>query len=113
MKAFVLAGGLGTRLRPRFGDLPKPLAPLAGKPFLAHQLEWLARHGVREVVLCSGYGAERMRAALGDGGAWGVRLVHSEESEPLGTGGALRLAAAHVGGPALVLNGDTLAACDP
>lgn len=113
MKAFVLAGGQGTRLKPRFGDLPKPLAPLGGRPFLARQLEWLARHGIREAVLCVGYGAEQVREALGDGSGLGVRLHYSIEVEPLGTGGALRLAASHVDGPVLVVNGDTLAPADP
>jgi NDP-sugar pyrophosphorylase family protein len=113
MKAFVLAGGLGTRLRPQFGDLPKGIAPVAGRPFLAHLLEWLGRRGVREVVLCTGHGAAEVRAALGDGRACGVALAYSEESEPLGTGGALRHASAHVTGPALVANGDTLLECDP
>lgn len=113
MKAFVLAGGLGTRLKPRFGDLPKGIAPVAGRPFLAHLLEWLGRHGVRDVVLCTGHGAAEVREALGDGGAAGVTLEYSEEPEPLGTGGALRHAIARVTGPALVANGDTLLECDP
>jgi NDP-sugar pyrophosphorylase family protein len=113
MKAFVLAGGLGTRLRPRFGDLPKPLAPVGGRPFLARPLAWLAAHGVRDVVLCVGHGAGAIEAAMGDGSALGVRLTYSVESEPLGTGGALGQARAHVDGPALVLNGDTLLECDP
>lgn len=113
MIAFVLAGGLGTRLKPRFGDLPKALAPVGGRPFLARPLEWLAGHGLREVVVCAGYGAARLREALGDGAAWGVRLAWSEEAEPLGTAGALRHAARHVRGAALVINGDTLAECDP
>ena len=113
MIAFILAGGLGTRLRPRFGDLPKGLAPLGGRPFLARQLEWLAAHGVRRAVLCAGYGADRLRETLGDGAALGVRLEYSVEDEPLGTGGALRLAGRFVDGPALVANGDTLSDCDP
>jgi mannose-1-phosphate guanylyltransferase len=113
VKAFILAGGLGTRLRPRFGDLPKPLAPLGGRPFLVHQLEWLARHGVRSAVLCAGHGAARLREVVGDGRAFGVAVAWSEEPEPLGTGGALALATSHVDGPALVMNGDTLAECDP
>lgn len=113
MKAFVLAGGLGTRLKPRFGDLPKGIAPVAGRPFLAHLLEWLGRHGVRDVVLCTGHGAAEVRDALGEGRAFGVTLTYSEEPEPLGTGGALRHAAAHVTGPSLVANGDTLLECDP
>lgn len=113
MKAFVLAGGLGTRLKPRFGELPKPLAPLGGRPFLARQLEWLRDRGVRRAVILAGYGAEQVREALGDGGALGIALEYSIEPEPLGTGGALKLAEPFVDGPALVVNGDTLGECDP
>jgi NDP-sugar pyrophosphorylase family protein len=113
VRAFVLAGGLGTRLKSRFGDLPKPLAPLGGRPLLERQIEWLAAHGVRDVVLCVGYGAERVEQTLGDGDRFGVRLRYSAEPEPLGTGGALALARRFVDGPALVMNGDTLAPCDP
>jgi NDP-sugar pyrophosphorylase family protein len=113
MKVFILAGGLGTRLKPRFGELPKPLAPLGGRPFLERQLEWLAAAGVREAVLCTGYGADAVRTALGDGAALGVAVEHSVEEEPLGTGGALQLAARFVAGPCLVANGDTLTPCDP
>lgn len=113
MKAFVLAGGLGTRLKPRFGDLPKPLAPLGGRPFLARQLEWLRDRGVTRAVILAGYGAEQVREALGDGSACGVALEYSVEPEPLGTGGALKLAEGFVDGPALVVNGDTLGECDP
>jgi NDP-sugar pyrophosphorylase family protein len=113
VKAFILAGGLGTRLRPRFGDLPKPLAPIGGRPFLERQLLWLAAAGVREAVLCTGHGADAIRAAVGDGAAFGMRLRHSVETEPLGTGGALRHAAAWVDGACLVANGDTLSPCEP
>ena len=113
MKAFVLAGGLGTRLRPRFGELPKPLAPLGGRPFLERQLEWLKGHGVREVVVCSGHGATAVREALGDGAALGMSIAYSVEPTPLGTGGALRLALSHVDGPCCVVNGDTLPEADP
>jgi NDP-sugar pyrophosphorylase family protein len=113
MRAFVLAGGLGTRLKPRFGDLPKGIVPVGGRPFLAHLIEWLGRRGVRDVVLCTGHGAAEVREALGDGSAFGVTLAYSEEPEPLGTGGALRHAVARVEGPSLVANGDTLLECDP
>jgi len=113
MRAFVLAGGLGTRLQPRFGELPKPLAPIGGRPFLKHQLDWLRDRGIREAVLCVGHGAEQVRSTLGDGRTHGVRLIYSIEPEPLGTGGALKLAESHVDGPALVVNGDTLPDCDP
>ena len=113
MRAFVLAGGMGTRLKPAFGDLPKSLTPLGGRPFLARQLEWLVRQGVRDVVVCAGYGAEAVRRELGDGARWGARLEYSVEDRPLGTGGALKHAERFVSGPALVANGDTLAPCDP
>jgi D-glycero-alpha-D-manno-heptose 1-phosphate guanylyltransferase len=113
MRALILAGGLGTRLRPRFGDLPKPLVPVGGRPFVARQLEWLAGAGIREAVLCTGYGADAVRAALGEGAPGDLRLHYSVEEEPLGTGGALQLAARFVTGPCLVANGDTLAPCDP
>jgi D-glycero-alpha-D-manno-heptose 1-phosphate guanylyltransferase len=113
MRVFILAGGLGTRLKPRFGELPKPLAPVGGRPFLTRQIEWLAAAGVRDAVLCTGYGADAVRAALGDGAALGVTLQHSVEAEPLGTGGALQLAERFVTGPCLVANGDTLGPCDP
>ncbi len=113
MRALILAGGQGVRLKPRFGDLPKPLAPLGGAPFLARQLEWLAAHGIRDAVLLVGYGADQVRSALGDGSAHGVRLEYSIEDTPLGTGGALMRAAPWVDGPMLVVNGDTLPECDP
>src|ERR1043166_1633799 len=104
MKAFVLAGGLGTRLKPRFGDLPKPLAPIAGKPFLARQVEWLAGPRIRRAVIRAGRGATQLQSALGDAAA-GVALEWSIEAEPLGTGGALRLATPVAVGPSPLVNG--------
>jgi NDP-sugar pyrophosphorylase family protein len=113
MKAFVLAGGLGTRLKPRFGDLPKPLAPLGGRPFLARQLEWLRSHRIERAVILAGFGAEQVLEVLGDGAAFGVALEYSVEEQPLGTGGALKLAERFVEGPTLVVNGDTIGDADP
>ena len=112
MKAFVLAGGLGTRLRPKFGELPKPLAPIGGKPFLERQLGWLKSHGIAHAVLCTGYGGAAIRDTLGAATA-GVSLEFSEEQDPLGTGGALKLAQPYLDGPCCVLNGDTLPEGDP
>ena len=112
MKALVLAGGLGTRLQPRFGALPKPLAPLGGRPFVTRQLEWLAGHGIRRAVILAGHGAGELRQALGASTA-GVALEWSVEEEPMGTGGALELARRFVDGPVLVMNGDTLGECVP
>ena len=108
--AVLLAGGLGTRLRSVVADRPKVLAPVAGRPFLAWLLEQVSAAGIRRAVLCTGHLAEQVEAAFGD--RWGdVQLVYSEETEPLGTGGALRHALPHLGaGPCFVLNGDSCCA---
>lgn len=105
--AAVLAGGLGTRIRAVGGDTPKVLLPVEGRPFLAHLLEYLAREGVRDVVLCTGHEAPRVAAAARDHLPAGLGLVESREIEPLGTGGALKLAASHLGPEFLIVNGDT------
>jgi D-glycero-alpha-D-manno-heptose 1-phosphate guanylyltransferase len=110
--AVILAGGLGTRLRETVPDLPKPLAPIAGKPFLHWLLQRLEQQGVSRVILATGYRANQIRDVLGERfGA--IELCYSEEHEPLGTGGALRqaLAATH-DRHAFVLNGDTYAEVD-
>jgi len=106
-EAIILAGGFGTRLGNILVDLPKPLAPVNGRPFIAYLLDALADNGVRHAVLATGYLAEKIEAALGDN--WqGMRLTYSVEDVPLGTGGAVRRAAAATGGgPVVVLNGDT------
>jgi D-sedoheptulose 7-phosphate isomerase len=108
LTAFVLAGGLGTRLRPAVQDLPKVLAPAAGAPFLDYVLAFLAGQGIRNVVLCVGYQAGQVRAFAGDGSRWGLAIQYSEERTPLGTAGALRKAAEGYPGPFFALNGDTL-----
>jgi NDP-sugar pyrophosphorylase family protein len=108
----ILAGGLGTRLRPAIGDRAKVVAPVDGRPFLARLLDQVAAAGFREVVLCVGYRADEVEAALGR--AHGpLRLRYSREPEPLGTGGALRLALPLLEAPdALVLNGDSFCEVD-
>ena len=110
--AVVLAGGLGTRLQPVVSDRPKVLAPVRGRPFLAHLLDRLAAAGLWHVVLATGYGAAQVRATFG-GRYRGMRLYHSEEPTPLGTGGGLaRALPLVVSDPVLVLNGDSLCAVD-
>lgn len=111
-EAIVLAGGLGTRLRDVIGDLPKALAPVAGRPFLAWLLDGLAAQGMRRVILATGHGADRVLAAFGT--QWrGLEIVHSRESGPLGTGGAVALAMSRLeGDDCFVLNGDTRVALD-
>ena len=106
----ILAGGLGTRLRPAVADRPKVLAPVAGRPFLCYLLDQLSRCSVREVVLLTGHRAGQVRAALGEVYK-GMRLVYSVEERPLGTGGALRLALPCLtASRVLLLNGDSY--CD-
>ena len=107
LTAFILAGGLGTRLRPILGTLPKALAPVAGKPFLTYQLGWLKRYGIRRIVLCTGYQHQLIEDRLGDGSDLGLQILYSVEGDPMGTAGALRKARGEITGTFLVLNGDT------
>jgi D-glycero-alpha-D-manno-heptose 1-phosphate guanylyltransferase len=105
--AIILAGGLGTRLRGSIGDIPKPMAPVAGRPFLEWQLDALQRRGIREAILSVGHRREAIEAHFG--GAYGdLRIEYSREDSPLGTGGAIVAAMRKVtGSAAFVLNGDT------
>ena len=112
MRAFILAGGLGTRLQPLTNAAPKVMLPVAGRPFLEILVGHLARAGVADIVLCVGYRAEAIRAHFGDGARWGVHLAYSVETRPLGTGGALRRAASGIGQTFLVLNGDSFVSLD-
>ncbi len=112
MQALVLAGGEGTRLRPLTSTIPKPVVPLAGKPFIVYMLEWLRSHGVTEIILACGFMADDVRAVLGDGAALGLRLRYVEEPRPLGTGGALKFAQDLLQERFLMLNGDVLTDID-
>jgi mannose-1-phosphate guanylyltransferase len=113
LRALVLAGGEGTRLKPLTQTVPKPAMPLAGRPFLTFMLDWLAAHGVDEAIVSVGYRADAVRSALGDIRE-GMRLRYVVEDAPLGTAGPLRLAAdaGLVDERILVLNGDTLTDLD-
>jgi len=93
VQCVVLAGGLGTRMRPWTDSVPKALLPVAGVPFVDHQLGLLASHGVCRVVFCIGYRGEMIRSFVGDGARWGVGVAYVDEGAALrGTAGALRLA---------------------
>src|SRR5215211_5805706 len=108
MQALILAGGEGTRLRPLTSTVPKPVVPLVDRPFITFMLEWLRRHGVDDVILSTGHMASGVRNVLGDGSGLGIRLRYVEEQEPLGTGGAVKLAESFLDERFLVLNGDVL-----
>lgn len=111
MLAVILAGGLGTRLRSVTGDLPKPMAPVAGRPILAHILELLRRNGVREACVTLRYRPECIRDYFGSGERFGVRLTYRTETVPLGTAGAVRACRDFYGErDVLVIPGDC--ACD-
>jgi NDP-sugar pyrophosphorylase family protein len=93
MQCVILAGGRATRMRPLTDQIPKALIRAGGRPFIDHQLEWLAAHGVSDVVLCVGYRADAIRAHVGDGARHAVRVRFVDEGDHLrGTAGALRLA---------------------
>ena len=117
MQAIVLVGGEGTRLRPLTSDVPKPALTLVDRPFLAYMIEWLAGHGVTEVVLACGFLPDVLRTALaGEEERAGVRIRYAVEPEPLGTAGAIRFAADTLGEDLderfLALNGDVLTDLD-
>lgn len=111
--AVVLAGGLGTRLRGVVPDLPKPMAPVGGRPFLEYQLDYWITQGIDHFVLSVGYRFETIRDHFGDRYK-NIRLDYAIEENPLGTGGGLLQAAGVLGrdAPFLVLNGDTYFAVD-
>ncbi len=108
MSVAILVGGLATRLRPLTNSMPKALVPVAGKPFLLHQLEYLCAQGIRHVVLCTGYRASQIEAVVGNGSVCGLKVDYSEDGETLlGTGGAIAKALPLLGPAFFVLYGDS------
>ncbi len=112
MQAVILVGGEGTRLRPLTSGTPKPIVTFVDRPFMGFMLQWLARHGVTDVVMCCGFLATKVKDVLGDGSAFGVSLQFVEEPEPRGTAGALKFAEHVLQDRFLMLNGDTLTDID-
>ena len=114
MRAVVLVGGEGTRLRPLTTTVPKPLLPIVGQAFLERQLSWLRSHGVDDVVLSLGYLPDAFQAHFPDARCNGVHLQYATEPYPLGTAGAIRFAAASAGIDErfVVCNGDVLTTLD-
>jgi len=109
----LLAGGLATRLRPITEKIPKALVPVAGQPFIAHQLRLLESRGVRSVLILAWYRGEMIRDLVGDGSQFGLNIQYSFEGDhPLGTAGAIRFALPLLSGPFFVLYGDSYLPCD-
>ncbi len=111
-QVFILAGGLGTRIRSLFPDRPKSLIPVHNRPFLEWQIELLIQQGFSHFVLCVSYLADKIIQYFRNGAAWGVDIEYSIEESPLGTAGAIKHAARFFEGTSLVLNGDTYLATD-
>jgi D-glycero-alpha-D-manno-heptose 1-phosphate guanylyltransferase len=106
-EAVILAGGFGTRLRGLISDVPKPMADVAGKPFLCYVLHWLGKYDVKKVIISAGYKAEKIIEYFDDSYE-GISIGYAVEEKPLGTGGAVRFASGRTkGNDILVINGDT------
>jgi NDP-sugar pyrophosphorylase family protein len=107
MQAVVLAGGMRSRLWPITRDIPKPLVPVAGVPFLEHQIRFLARQCIADVVVLTGHLGEQIEKYFDDGHQWGLSIRYSQEAVPMGTGGALREARPLLAEKFLVIYGDS------
>ena len=113
MKAILLAGGKGTRLRPLTLNTPKPIVPIFNRPFLMYQLDQLRQvPEITEVILSLNYQPRRIEETFGDGEALGIKISYAVEPQPLGTGGAIKFAAQTVQDSVIVLNGDVLQQID-
>src|SRR2546426_2685092 len=110
MKAVVMAGGEGTRLRPLTSNQPKPMVSVVGKPCMEHIVELLKRHGMEEVIITLAFLPQAIRSYFGTGENLGVSIEYSVEETPLGTAGSVRLASDKLGETVLVISGDAL--CD-
>ena len=112
MQVVILAGGLGTRLRPLTHTVPKPMVLINGKPFLEYQLEMLKKNGFKDFILCTGYLGEKIEEYFGNGEKIGIHIKYSKESEPLGTGGALKNAQKLLEDEFTVIYGDSFLPMD-
>jgi bifunctional UDP-N-acetylglucosamine pyrophosphorylase/glucosamine-1-phosphate N-acetyltransferase len=108
LRAFILAAGEGTRMRPLTANIPKPLLPVAGKPFLVHTVEALRENGITELTILTGWQGKRIREYFGHGERHGVRITYEEQEERLGTAHAIGRAEPHMDGAFLAVNGDVV-----
>ena len=108
MKAVIMAGGRGTRLRPLTGSMPKPMVPILDKPVLALTVSSLVRSGITDIAMTLGYMPERIINYFGNGSKLGARITYFVESTPLGTSGGVKNAAKFIDRPFVVMSGDAL-----
>src|SRR5918912_1951669 len=117
MKAVILAGGLGKRLRPLTDERPKPMIEVLNQPIIEWQIKWFKKFKIDEIIICVGYMKEHIIDYIGSGSRFGVRVGYAVEEEPLGTGGALKNAESLLGGVGekgfFMINGDILTDLDP
>ena len=112
MKAIIMAGGEGSRLRPLTCACPKPMVPLMDRPVMAYALDLLKKHGFTQVGVTLQYLPERVTEYFGEGAEYGVSLTYFTEDQPLGTAGSVKLAEAFLDEPFVILSGDGLTDCD-
>ncbi len=112
MKAVIMAGGEGTRLRPLTSNAPKPLLPIANRPMMEHVIDLLVRHGITDIVVTVAFMAKAIRDYFGDGREFGASLTYVDEPSPLGTAGSVRNAAEHLDDRFLVISGDVITDID-
>jgi mannose-1-phosphate guanylyltransferase len=112
MKGLILAGGKGTRLRPLTLNLPKPIVPVANRPFLLYQIDLMKSAGIDEIILSLSYQPRKIEDLLKDGADFDVHIRYAVESAPLGTAGAFKNAEKWIEGPTVVFNGDVLTSVD-
>src|SRR5512136_963538 len=112
MKAALLVGGEGTRLRPLTCNTVKAMVPIANRPFLEHLLEYLAGNDIDDIVVTLCYLPDRIESHFGNGSEWGVNLTYVMEDKPLGTAGAVKNAEPHLNGTFFVFNGDVITNID-
>ncbi|MFH1292459.1 MAG: nucleotidyltransferase family protein [bacterium] len=112
MKAIILAGGLGTRLRPMTNAIPKPLLSIKGKPMVEYAINNFKKHGITDIILSIGYLSDKIKDYFGDGKKLGVNISYYVENQPLGTGGAIKRASENISESFIAINGDNLADFD-
>src|SRR5215212_2030292 len=112
MKAVIMAGGKGTRLRPLTSNQPKPMIPIVNKPCMEHIVRLLERHGFEEILVTLEFITEAIQAYFGDGSEWGVSIEYSVEEEPLGTAGSVKYAEDRLGERVVIVSGDALTNVD-
>lgn len=108
MKAIILAGGLGERLRPLTDNIPKPLLQVKGKPIIEHAVNNFRKYGIKDIILSIGYNADKIISYFGDGSKLGVKITYCIEDKPLGTGGAIKEASKNIKETFIAINGDNL-----